>query len=111
MKVGVKVNFVAGDIECVTGHFDTTIMNPPFGSWRRGADVKFLRKALEISDIIYSLHKRSVSTRTFLKNRIASLGGRVDRIYEMRILIPRIFSFHRKKMYPVDVDLYRILKD
>jgi len=108
--VNAEVEFVTGDINCIVGHFDTTIMNPPFGSWRRGADVKFLEKALEISDVVYSLHKRGDFNREFLRHKILSFGGTVDRIYEMKITIPRTFNFHQKKRYLVEVDLYRILK-
>ena len=108
--LNAEVNFVIGDIGCVKGPFDTAIMNPPFGSWRRGADVRFLEKALEISKVTYSLHKRADSNRSFLLRKISSFGGVVDRIYEMRIFIPRTFDFHRKARYSVEVDLYRILK-
>jgi len=108
--VGARVEFIIGDIGCVAGHFDTAIMNPPFGSWEHGADVKFLEKALPVSDVVYSLHKRSSPIREFLSRRIRSLGGRVDRIYEMRISIPRTYIFHQRQKYFVEADLYRILK-
>ncbi len=107
---GAKVEFVINDLSCVVGRFDTAVMNPPFGSWRRGADVQFLKKALEISGVVYSLHKRGDLNREFLRRKIQFFGGRVDRIYEMRISIPRTFNFHRKLKYFVDVDLYRVLK-
>ncbi|MFQ6095933.1 MAG: METTL5 family protein [Candidatus Bathyarchaeia archaeon] len=107
---GAEVEFVIGDIDCIVGHFDTTIMNPPFGSWRRGADVRFLEKAIEISDVVYSLHKRGDFNREFLRRKVSSFGGMVDRIYEMKITIPRTFDFHQKERYLVEVDLYRILK-
>ena len=107
---GAKVEFVIGDLSCVAGHFNTALMNPPFGSWRRGADVKFLRKALEISDVVYSLHKHSDLNREFLSRKVQSFGGRVDKIYEMRITIPRMFDFHRREKFFVDADFYRILK-
>jgi len=109
-KVDANVDFVVGDIECITGHFDTTLMNPPFGSWKRGADVQFLKKALEISDVVYSLHKGSESVRDFLRRRIPQIGGRIDRVYEMKIVISRTYKFHKKRKYPVKADLYRILK-
>jgi putative methylase len=105
--VGVTVEYVVGDIESISGHFDTTITNPPFGSWNRGADVVFLKKAIEISKVVYSLHKRSTSNREFLSKKIASLGGELDKIHEMDITIPHTFTFHRKKKYNVSVDLYR----
>jgi len=105
---GARVEFVTGDLGCVAGHFDTTIMNPPFGSWRRGVDVMFLKKAFEISDVVYSLHKRGQSNREFLSRKIQSFGGKVDRIYEIRLSIPRTFNFHRKEKYSVEADLYRL---
>jgi len=85
-------------------------MNPPFGSWRRGADIRFLKKALAISDVAYSLHKRSESVRDYLKRRIPEIGGQIDQVHEMEIDIPRTYSFHRKQRYPVQVDLYRVLR-
>ncbi len=108
-KVGVNIDLVVGDIECVVDNFDTTLMNPPFGAWRRGADVKFLKKALEISDVIYSLHKRSSSVRLFLEDKILKMGGKIDWLREMSITIGRTYSFHKKKKYSVAADLYRIL--
>lgn len=107
-RLGVDVNYVTGDIEVIHNSFDTTLMNPPFGSWSRGADVKFLKKALGISTITYSLHKRTPTIRRFLKNKISSFGKIVDRIFELEISLPRTFSFHKKKRYLVEVDLYRI---
>jgi len=108
-KVGAEVDLAIADIRSVVGHFDTTLMNPPFGSWRRGADIEFLRKALAISDVVYSLHKGSESVRDFLKREIPQIGGRIDKVYETQIIIRRTYDFHRKRRYPVKVNLYRIL--
>lgn len=108
-RVGAKVDFINGDIACISGHFETTLMNPPFGSWCKGADTKFLKKAIEISDVIYSLHKRSPSIRDFLSKFISGLGGTIDRIYELDIVIRRTFDFHKKRYYKVKADLYRII--
>ena len=109
-KLGARIDFIAGDIDCIRGHFDTALMNPPFGSWHKGADVRFLKKALEISDVVYSLHKRSSSVREFLNKRIPQLGGMIDHIYEIDIVIGRTYKFHRKKRYLIKADLYRVLK-
>ena len=110
-RLNVDANFIIGDINCITGHFDTALMNPPFGSWHKGADIKFLRKALEVSDVVYSLHKHSLLVRNFLTREIPKLGGRIDRIQEMNIIISRTYDFHKKKLYSVKADLYRIIKD
>jgi len=108
-KAGVNIDLVIGDIECVVGGFDTALMNPPFGTWRRGADVKFLKKALEISDVAYSLHKQSSSVRLFLENKIRKMGGRIDWLREISLTIGRTYPFHKKKRYRVNADLYRII--
>ncbi|MEM1515343.1 MAG: METTL5 family protein [Thermoproteota archaeon] len=108
-SVGAKVDFINGDIKCISGHFETTLMNPPFGSRHKGADVNFLKKALEISDVIYSLHKRNPSVRDFLSRFISRAGGTIDHIYELNITIRRTYNFHRKKHYRVKADLYRII--
>jgi putative methylase len=110
INLGAKVDFIVGDIGCVRGHFDTTLMNPPFGSWHKGADVNFLKKALEISNVVYSLHKHSPSVKEFLSRRIPKLGGVIDKIYGMEITIGRTYEFHRRRQYTVKADLYRIIR-
>ena len=107
-EVGVNIDLVVGDIECIVGSFDTTLMNPPFGTWRRGADVRFLKKALEISDVIYSLHKQSETVRSFLKDKISRMGGEIDWLRGMSLTIRRTYRFHRRRTYRVAADLYRI---
>jgi predicted RNA methylase len=107
-QVGVDVDYIMGDIAAIHNSFDTVLMNPPFGSWSRGADVNFLAKALNISTITYSLHKRSPGNRRFLANKVSSLGGRVDRVFELEIRLLKTYPFHKKKNYPVNADLYRI---
>jgi putative methylase len=109
--VGVDVNFIVGDIEAIRGPFDTTIMNPPFGTRVRGSDIKFLRKALEVSKFVYSIHKRGKGNRVFLCRRVKELGGEVDAMFEMDITIPKTYEFHRRKAYKVRVDLYRIISN
>lgn len=110
-KVKALIDLVVGDIECTKGSFDTTLMNPPFGSWTRGMDIRFLKKALEISNVVYSLHKRSESVRSFLRQKIPKISGRIIRVYEININISKTLRFHKKKQYLVKTDLYRILRN
>ncbi|MDQ1279974.1 MAG: putative methylase [Thermoproteota archaeon] len=110
-KMQVEVEYVVGDIEVIRGFFNTTLTNPPFGSWRRGTDVLFLRKALKVSDTVYSLHKAGESNRRFLIKKIESLGGKVDSISELKIIIPHTFDFHRKEKYFVNAEMYRTISN
>jgi putative methylase len=107
-EVAVEVDYLVGDIRLISSSFDTTLMNPPFGSWNRGIDIIFLMKALQISKVIYSLHKRSEKSRKYLARKIASLGGKIEKIFELEIILPHTYAFHRKKKYYVKTDLYRI---
>jgi putative methylase len=109
-RLQVQINLIIGDIECVHNDFDTVLMNPPFGSWRRGADINFLKKAIEISKVVYSLHKRNEKSREHISKKANEFGAKIDKVYELEMIIPWMFNFHRKKKYSIKVDLYRVLR-
>jgi putative methylase len=102
----VQVEWVESDIETVSGRFDTVIMNPPYGTRTSHADTEFLKKAIGLASVVYSIHKSS--TREFLVQLVTRSGWQVDQIRSMRMDIPHLFEFHEKKRATVEVDLYRI---
>ncbi|WP_309492630.1 METTL5 family protein [Candidatus Hecatella orcuttiae] len=110
-RFGLEVEWVVGSIELLRGAFHTALQNPPFGVWRRGADVGFLRKALSLASTVYSIHKSSEKARSYLDRVARSLGGRVTAVFESKLTIPRQFGFHRKPEYEVKVNVYRIVRD
>ena len=122
-----KVQWVTADIDAVCGKFDTALENPPFGVQRRGADRKFLERALESGKAVYSLHKSTqdntaltrkpkprrddvlqVSASPFLRRLIAKRGGCIKAVHPMVMTIPYMFSFHTKRRHEFTVDLYVI---
>lgn len=122
-----KVQWVTADIEAVCGEFDTALQNPPFGVQKRGADRKFLEKALDSGKAVYSLHKSTqdntaltrklkprrddvlrVSASSFLRRFIEKRGGCITAVYPMVMTIPYMFSFHTKRRHEFTVDLYVI---
>jgi len=107
-EVDKKINWIIADIGVLRGRFNTVLQNPPFGVQRRGADRKFIGKALEISHKIYSLHKSGESNRKFIKRFIELHGGRVTGIFPMEMNIPKMFEFHTKRKHGLKVDLYLI---
>lgn len=109
-SLGVAVELIAGSIECMRPSFDTTIMNPPFGSWKRGLDVKFLAKAFEISRVVYTVHKANDRSDIFLQKKTKDMGGEIRKLGTLEIMIPRLFKFHRKTRYKVHASLYRITR-
>ena len=105
-----RVQWLKCDIDSITGSFDTVLQNPPFGVQKRGADRMFLLKALELAPVVYSLHKSGEGNRVFIKRFIEQHGGKVTGIFPMKLNIPRLFNFHTKRKYEVEVDLYRIVR-
>lgn len=124
-----KTQWIAGDIDAIHGNFDTVLQNPPFGVQRRGADRKFILKALECGAVVYSLHKRpgedsmlmkklkatsqcaiAVSSSPFIKRFVEENGGEIEAVYALLMTIPHMFSFHTEKKHDFVVDLYVIRK-
>ena len=124
-----NISWVAGDIAAIAGKFDTVIQNPPFGVQRRTADRRFLEKALEVSDAVYSLHNHplfdkhllsrlrasggqplQVEASPFLEHFIQTLGGKVEAVYALLLTIPHMFDFHKKPKREIVIDLYVIRK-
>ena len=105
-----KVDWVLGDVSSfqVIRPVDTVVSNPPFGVKRRGADLRFLRKAISIADVTYSIHLAGDKNRVFLENEIEKLGAEVTQLETFQFPIGHLFEFHRKPKHMVDVDLYRI---
>ena len=119
--------WVAGDIDAIAGKFDTVLQNPPFGVQKRGADRKFLEKALEVACSVYSLHDHPQTDKQliqrlkkghgdllrtqpspFIQKFVEKRGGTVSAVYALLMTIPRMFDFHTKLRHDFVVDLYVI---
>jgi putative methylase len=110
LKTNRKNEWIQSDIEGIEIPLDTVIMNPPYGVQVKHSDRRFLKCALKLSRVIYSLHKAGESNRQFLTRFIKKAGGVVHQIIPLQMVIPHQFSFHRKKRYQFRVELYRILQ-
>lgn len=110
-EAGVSVKLVKSEVdEFDAKNIDTVIQNPPFGVQRRGADMKFLRKALELAKCVYSIHKLTPENREFIAARVEEMGGSVTDRIELEFHIPRQFEFHTRDAYRFKIDLYRIVR-
>ncbi|PWI49150.1 hypothetical protein CEE45_03140 [Candidatus Heimdallarchaeota archaeon B3_Heim] len=87
--------------------FQTTIMNPPFGTQRRGIDQVFLRKSLSYSEVVISLHKTSTKSRNLWKRIASSYNKRSTILATIEFSVLRTFKFHRHDQHNVKVDLIR----
>ncbi len=84
---------------------DTVFMNPPFGSQNRRADRPFIREAMKMGKIIYSLHNGV--TRSFLLKEIGRLGGKVLDEERYRMEIDHRYHFHTREKMMIEVILLR----
>ncbi len=102
----VQITARAGDVRGVTGRFDTVLMNPPFGSQSRHADLPFLDRALAVAQVVYSFHNGV--TEDFLVRRIEASGGRVTDRLHYEFPLPHTFRFQKEEVRRVPVVLLRI---
>jgi len=102
----VKIDWVVGDLNAIRGRFDTVIMNPPFGTKTRHVDKIFLRKAVGIGRIVYSIHKSA--TREHILKYLKKYGCKVSAVHEYTLDVPWMFEHHKERRHPVKVDCYRI---
>lgn len=100
------VSFKQKDIESVDEECDTVIMNPPFGSQKKGADLPFLIKSFEISDHVYTIH--NLETIDFLRDYIKDREHEIflERGYDLTI--KRTFDFHTRDKKNVGVVIFGI---
>ncbi len=96
-----RVELVCCDVrEFEGGEFDVTVMNPPFGVQRRGADRPFVRVGLEHSPVVVSLHR--AGTEDFWRARARELGAECEVVGRARFPIPAMYKHHRSRVKHVE---------
>ncbi len=73
--VEVNVVWKCCSITEVEGDYDCVFMNPPYGTRTVHADTNFVRKALQLAPIVYSIHKSS--TRKYLNRFLQKSGAEI----------------------------------
>ena len=86
-----KSIFKQQDISSFKTKVDTVIQNPPFGVQKKHADKAFLKKAMEVCDKIYSIHK--IESEGFIK----ALSR--ENSFLLKKIIPLIFSIKQTQKY------------
>jgi putative methylase len=104
-SLGASVEWLCCDIRDAPGHFDTVIMNPPFGAQEKGNDRPFLDKALELGCVIYSIH--NAGSQSFIESYIRGRGTVTD-VVPLKFPMRHTYRFHTKEIAYIDVELYRI---
>uniref|UniRef100_A0A1J3IEL4 Methyltransferase-like protein 5 n=1 Tax=Noccaea caerulescens TaxID=107243 RepID=A0A1J3IEL4_NOCCA len=110
-ELEVEIDFVQCDItklELKGKIVDTVVMNPPFGTRKKGADMEFLSAAMKVaSQAVYSLHK--TSTREHIKRAaLRDFNAKsAEVLCELRYDLPKLYKFHKRKEVDIAVDLWR----
>ncbi len=101
-----KIDFEVKDVDDFGSRVHTIIMNPPFGSQKKGADLPFLEKAFETGEVAYSLH--NAKTIEFLEDLIQERGHSI--FWEKRYMfeINNLFEHHEKEKEDFEVVLLGI---
>jgi putative methylase len=106
-SLGASVEWICCDVRDACGHFDTVVMNPPFGAQEKGNDRPFLDKALQLGCVIYSIH--NAGSQSFIESYIRGRGTVTD-VVPLKFPMRHTFKFHTKEIAYIDVELYRISK-
>ncbi|NOY11018.1 MAG: methyltransferase [Archaeoglobi archaeon] len=106
-RVGANVDFVLADIRHLSLKKRVgVVMNPPFGIKRRHADRPFLEKALEVGEVVYSIH--SAGSQEFVEGMARSEGFRVTHLWRYQIPLRRTYKFHEKPYKYIPVEVFRM---
>ena len=115
MEFGVsdRVDFIVCDVErfAINPRSNknlTAIMNPPFGIQRRHADRPFLIKAMEISDVIYTMH--SAGSEKFVERLCEEKGFKMTHLWKFKIPLKKTYSFHEKEFKYIAIEVYRLMR-
>lgn len=112
-ELEIDMDFIQCDIRNLKWRgqvVETVVMNPPFGTRRKGADMEFLSAAMKVaSQAVYSLHK--TTTREHVKRAaLRDYHARTaEVICELRYDVPQLYKFHKKKEVDIAVDLWRLV--
>ncbi len=88
------------DVHDFNEKVDVIIQNPPFGTRNKHIDKKFLEKAMELSSIIYSIHK--ITSINFIKALAHDNNFNSNLILRFNLPIKKTLKFHQKPVYNVE---------
>jgi putative methylase len=111
-KLGLQniCEIIVDDAKHFNKPVDLVIQNPPFGiETRKGEDVEFLKAALRVAPLVYSMHHyhpRALQT-IVSKLRKAYPGAIVSVVWIYEFHIPGILESHRRRVHRYKVAVLR----
>ncbi|MFP4402742.1 MAG: METTL5 family protein [Candidatus Woesearchaeota archaeon] len=95
---------INGDIDSFNKFVDVVVQNPPFGTKQKHSDKKFLLKAFDTSNIVYSLHK--TITFDFIEKLANSNGFIISEKLDFNYPLKNTFKIHKSKIKIINVSLF-----
>jgi putative methylase len=92
---------IHGNVEQYDQPVDLVLQNPPFGTQQKHADLIFLKKALSLAPIVYSMHK--TATEEHIRSIAQQAGARITQQYHFSFPLKQSMDQHRKKVQHIEV--------
>lgn len=100
LGVAESIEFMEKDVSELEGDFDTVIMNPPF-SVHSEEGVKFLEKALESAEKVYSVIYGG--RENTVRELVQSSSHQIREFEDYEISLPATYGFHTEEFRDVEV--------
>ncbi|MCK4896032.1 MAG: methyltransferase [Candidatus Heimdallarchaeota archaeon] len=108
-NTGLEIEFIEKDVREISMNFDTVLMNSPFGVKGTVKDQEFLRVALSVSKVSYSLHLFQEKNVEFLRKFVLKNDKIIDETIKAEFEIPKIYRFHKKRYHVIEVAILRCI--
>ncbi len=105
-KLGTEVDFLVCEINDFKKECDCVLQNPPFGAQKKHADRPFIKIAVELSRVVYSLHL--AKTQRFIEKEAKRLNATITHTQNYKFEIKHTFDFHTNEKKFFDVMMFRI---
>ncbi len=102
------IEFVETDVSDIEEEFDTVLMNPPF-SVHSDIGIDFIRKAVEVSDAIYTVSHPGA--REVIKDFVENSNHIITALEEYKVSLPPTYGFHTEEGRETEVDVIITKKD
>ena len=103
-----KAVFINKYVKLVDKKVDLVFQNPPFGTRKKGIDIAFLEKAMEIADVVYSFHK--AETKAFIDEKIRKNGFETTNYWVFDWPLKMAMKHHRKRIQYIKVGCWCLEK-
>ena len=94
------------DIKNFNEKADVVVQNPPFGVRIKHLDKKFLKKAMEMSDKIYSIHK--IESKSFIEKFSKGNNFKAELLMQFDFGLKKQKTYHKKKVHYVKCGVWKL---